>query len=71
MIDEIKKEFYKLEPEIDSMWVWIEKTLNEAYHRGFDRGYDNGYEHAEKSLPSYNDAVEEFIEALENKLTNK
>ena len=67
-MEEIKKEFNertKLILNHDQrrvLWRWIEEKLEEAYTKGETRGHYLGFQQAEKSIPSYQDAIDDLQE---------
>ena len=63
----LKKEFWDMKyenPEV--IWGWIEEKLKESYHKGETRGHHLGYQQAEKSIPSFKDAIEVLKYHLED-----
>ena len=70
-MEEIKKEFNertKLILNHDQrrvLWRWIEEKLEEVYAKGVARGHYLGFQQAEKSIPSYQDAIDDLTEHLE------
>ena len=71
---DIKKEFENwwddniggLINERSKVWYWVELKLKESYHKGETRGHHLGYQQAEKSIPSFKDAIDVLKYHLED-----
>lgn len=77
----IKKEFEQLTHNIrlstnkqfddSDLWRWVEEKLKESYHKGETRGHYLGYQQAEKSIPSFKDAIDVLKYHLEDNYETK